>query len=62
MLFKQVNELPPLKNKRLMGLDVGEKTIGLALSDLSQTIASPLETIRRGKFSVDVQMLPKLIT
>ncbi len=62
MLFKQVNELPPLKNKRLMGLDVGEKTIGLALSDLSQTIASPLETIRRGKFSVDVQMLAKIIT
>jgi putative Holliday junction resolvase len=39
--------------KRLMGLDLGEKTIGMALSDTSLTIATPLETRERGKFSDD---------
>jgi putative Holliday junction resolvase len=60
MLIRHVKELPPLRSKRLMGLDVGEKTIGLALSDLSQTIATPLETLRRGKFTQDAQMLAKI--
>lgn len=44
--------LPP--DRRLLGLDLGTKTIGLALSDVRRTIASSLETIRRKKFSVDV--------
>ncbi len=39
--------------KRLLGLDVGEKTIGLALSDVGRVIASPYDTIKRKKFSVD---------
>ena len=43
--------LPP--NARLIGIDVGTKTLGLALSDLSRTIASGLETIRRTKFKAD---------
>ncbi|MFX9465426.1 Holliday junction resolvase RuvX, partial [Acinetobacter baumannii] len=34
---------------RLIGLDLGTKTIGLALSDVGRQIASPLETIRRVK-------------
>ena len=38
------------ENQPILGLDVGAKTIGLALSDLTRTIASPLETLRRGKF------------
>ncbi|MFO0404790.1 MAG: Holliday junction resolvase RuvX, partial [Labrys sp. (in: a-proteobacteria)] len=42
---------------RLMGLDLGTKTIGLALSDVSLTIASPLETIRRVKFGPDAAAL-----
>jgi len=42
---------------RLLGFDVGEKTIGLALSDAMLSVASPLETIRRRKFSVDVERL-----
>lgn len=42
---------------RLMGLDLGTKTIGLALSDVSLTIATPLETIRRVKFGVDAATL-----
>ncbi|MHC5653141.1 Holliday junction resolvase RuvX [Stappia sp.] len=42
---------------RLIGLDLGTKTIGLALSDLGRGIASPLETIRRKKFGVDAALL-----
>ena len=42
---------------RLMGLDVGEKTIGLALSDTLITIATPFETIPRTKFTKDAENL-----
>jgi putative holliday junction resolvase len=42
---------------RLMGLDVGTKTIGLALSDTRRIIATPLETIRRRRFREDVVQL-----
>ena len=42
---------------RLLGLDLGTKTIGLALSDVSRTVATPLETIRRTKFTYDVKKL-----
>ena len=51
--------LPP--EARLLGLDVGEKTIGLALSDARRTIASPLSTIERSKFSKDIEALKKII-
>ena len=40
-----------------MGLDVGTKTIGLALSDTRRIIASPLETIRRRRFRDDMARL-----
>jgi putative Holliday junction resolvase len=42
---------------RLMGLDVGTKTIGLALSDTRRVIATPLETIRRRRFREDAARL-----
>ena len=45
---------------RLAGLDVGTKTIGVALCDAMWTIASPAETIRRTKFSVDRALLREL--
>jgi putative Holliday junction resolvase len=38
----------------LMGLDLGTKTIGLAVSDTGRRIASPLVTIRRRRFTTDV--------
>jgi putative Holliday junction resolvase len=47
--------------QRLLGLDLGEKTIGLALSDTLATIATPLETLARGKFTVDAEKLLVLI-
>jgi putative holliday junction resolvase len=46
---------------RLMGLDVGTKTIGLALSDTRQIIATPLDTIRRRRFREDMNRLSALI-
>jgi putative Holliday junction resolvase len=42
---------------RLAGLDLGTKTIGVAVSDPGLQIATPLETIRRRKFSADAQTL-----
>jgi putative Holliday junction resolvase len=45
---------------RLAGLDVGTKTIGIAICDAGWTIASPAETIRRTKFSVDLALLRDL--
>ncbi len=45
---------------RLAGLDVGTKTIGIALCDAGWTIASAAETIRRVKFSVDLAALRKI--
>jgi putative Holliday junction resolvase len=45
---------------RLLGLDVGAKTIGLAVSDRGLAVASPLETLRRGKLADDVAALKKV--
>ena len=47
--------LPP--GRRLIGIDAGTKTLGLALSDVTRLIASPLETIRRTKFAADAERL-----
>lgn len=47
--------IPP--GGRLIGIDAGTKTLGLALSDVTRTIASPLETIIRKKFSLDAARL-----
>lgn len=45
---------------RLLGLDLGTKTIGLALSDVERRIATPLETIQRIKFGQDAAALLKI--
>ncbi len=49
------NALPA--NTPLVGLDLGEKTIGVAVSDTSRTIASPLALIRRIRFTPDAERL-----
>jgi len=49
------------RHARLMGLDIGAKTIGTSLSDVERIIASPLETIMRRKFTKDAQELATLI-
>ena len=56
----EIADLP--RGARLMGLDLGTKTIGLAISDVDRRIASPLETIRRTKFTADAEALLKLAT
>ncbi|MEO1919527.1 MAG: Holliday junction resolvase RuvX [Paracoccaceae bacterium] len=50
--------LPPLT--ALMGLDLGTKTIGVAVSDTFRSVATPLETVRRKKFGVDAARLLEL--
>lgn len=52
--------LPPMA--ALMGLDLGEKTIGVAVSDRMRTVASPLETVRRKKFTLDSARLIEIVT
>lgn len=51
--------LPPMQ--ALMGLDLGDKTIGVAVSDTFWSVATPLETIRRKKFGLDAGRLQSLI-
>jgi putative Holliday junction resolvase len=46
---------------RLMGIDLGTKTIGLALSDVERRIATPLETIKRVKFTPDAERIKALV-
>jgi len=57
--LKSLDELQPAlkRHQRLIGVDLGSKTIGLALSDVSLSIASPLETIKRTKFAADAARL-----
>ena len=47
---------------RLLGLDLGTKTIGLALSDSSRQIATPMQTIRRISFRKDVTKLEEILS
>ncbi len=47
--------LPP--RTPILGLDLGEKTIGVAISDIGQVIASPLELIRKAQFTKDAERL-----
>jgi putative Holliday junction resolvase len=45
---------------RLIGIDAGTKTLGLALSDVTRTIASPLTVLKRSKFKEDAAALLKI--
>ena len=47
---------------RLAGLDVGTRTIGVALCDAGWTIASPTETIARTRFAADLAALRAIVT
>jgi putative Holliday junction resolvase len=48
-------------NAPLIGLDLGEKTIGMAVSDVFWSIATPRDTIRRKKFGLDATALEAMI-
>jgi putative Holliday junction resolvase len=48
--------------RAIAGLDLGEKTVGVAVSDRLLSVASPLTTIRRTKFTADAAALLKIVT
>jgi len=61
-----VVDFPELKallvgDGRLMALDVGTKTIGVATSDVLRTLATPLTTLKRGKLAADLATLAELV-
>ncbi|MBV0911872.1 Holliday junction resolvase RuvX [Anianabacter salinae] len=51
--------LPP--RRAIAGLDLGDKTIGVAVSDGTLSVATPLLTVRRSKFGVDAEALLKIV-
>ncbi len=63
MIFDDIGEfagqLAP--HRALAGLDLGEKTIGVAVSDRLLSVASPLSTIRRVKFTLDAGALLAIV-
>ena len=59
-ISKFANELHP-KNS-LIGLDLGTKTIGVAVSDTILSVATPIKTIKRKKFSADADQLLRIIS
>ena len=58
-----IEDLPPLlaREARLLGLDVGTKTIGMALSDVTRSVATPYDTIRRSKFTADAKAIREVV-
>jgi putative holliday junction resolvase len=59
MAVVDLTELP--RGAPLVGLDLGEKTIGVAVSDATQSVASPLDLIRRTRFTADAETLFRLM-
>src|SRR5512144_376576 len=62
MSLVNVVQLRPLvlPSRRLLGLDVGAKTIGLALSDVTWSVASPVRTLARSRLATDLEALRAL--
>ena len=63
MAVVDLTELPTLlpRYSALMGLDLGEKTVGVAVSDVTRMVATPLELIRKTKFTAEANRLLALI-
>jgi len=63
MAVVEIEEIPALlqPGKTIAGLDLGTKTIGLAVSDLGLSFAHPRPVIKRTKFSIDAQVLLKAL-
>jgi len=63
MIFELIDdfaaELP--RARALVGLDLGTKTIGVSVSDGLLSVASPLETIKRTKYTADAERLEQII-
>jgi putative Holliday junction resolvase len=58
-----IEDLPQhlARDARLLGLDVGTKSIGLALSDVTRSVATPYDTIRRSKFTADAKTIRHVV-
>lgn len=63
MILNDIIEFAPLlpPYRAILGLDLGDKTIGVAVSDLSRSVATPIEVIRREKFTLDAQRLLAIV-
>ncbi|NKC22944.1 Holliday junction resolvase RuvX [Ochrobactrum oryzae] len=63
MAVIEIEEIPALlqSGQTIAGLDLGTKTIGLAVSDLGLSFAHPRPVIKRVKFSIDAQVLLKAL-
>lgn len=59
MILDTVHDLPA--GSAFLGLDLGEKTIGVAIGDPAGAVASPLETLRRAKFTKDAEALEAIL-
>ena len=62
MAVVELDRLTLAPDARLLGLDLGEKTIGLALSDRLLMVATPMETLKRAKFTADAARLDIIIS
>ncbi len=64
MIFEDIAEFAAAlpKMRALAGLDLGDKTIGVAVSDTYRSVASPLMTIARGKFADDAGQLLEIVS
>jgi putative holliday junction resolvase len=58
-----IEDLPRLlaPEARLLGLDVGTKTVGMALSDVTRSIGTPYDTVRRTKFTADAKSIRDVV-
>ncbi|MFA5040273.1 MAG: Holliday junction resolvase RuvX [Bdellovibrionales bacterium] len=63
MMIRNISELPAQmrKNSCLLGIDYGSKVIGIAVSDPSLSVASPLASIVRKKFSADAAAFAAIV-
>lgn len=63
MICETIEELAAAlpRTQALIGLDLGTKTIGVAVSDSFQSVASPIETVKRKKFGLDAARLLEII-
>ena len=59
--IKDILETAP-RGQALLGIDVGKKTLGIAVCDKSQSIALPVSTIKRTKFSKDAKLIEGMIS
>ena len=64
MIYEDISEFTNElnSNNSLIGLDLGTKTIGIAVSDIILSVATPIKTLKRKKFSADADQLLGIIS